>query len=145
MSDTPRNEPGVARRTHRVYSLELKQQIVQETLQPGVSVSVIARKHDINDNLVFEWRRLHRLGKLGLPAPMALPSTQCAELLPVKVIDSPRGLPAEQVMPRENTAAEAHGVTPPGCEVEIEVGKRRVRIRGLSMDRAEQFLRDCLR
>jgi len=27
----------------------------------------------------------------------------------------------------------------------IEVGKRRVRIRGLSMDRAEQCLRECLK
>jgi transposase len=31
------------------------------------------------------------------------------------------------------------------CEVEIEVAKRGVRIRGLSMDHGEQFLHDCLR
>ncbi|EUC15539.1 transposase IS3/IS911 family protein, partial [Burkholderia sp. BT03] len=56
MSETTGNEAGAPRRAHRVYSLELKQQIVLETLQPGSSVSAIARKHGINDNIVFEWR-----------------------------------------------------------------------------------------
>jgi transposase len=143
MSETTSNEAGAPRRTHRVYSLELKQQIVLETLQPGSSVSAVARKHGINDNIVFEWRRLHRLGRLGLPAS-AIPPSQCSELLPVHVIDLPVQLPAERAMPPE-PADGVHGVTPSGCDVEIEVGKRRVRIRGLSMERAEQFLRECLR
>jgi transposase-like protein len=52
---------------------------------PGSSVSAIARKHGINDNIVFEWRRLHRLGRLGLPASTS-PSSQCSELLPVHVM-----------------------------------------------------------
>jgi transposase len=110
---------------------------------PGSSVSAIARKHGINDNIVFEWRRLHRLGRLGLPASTSPPS-QCSQLLPVHVIDSPVQLPTERAMPPEPTE-DGQGVKPSGCEVEIEVGKRRVRIRGLSMERAEQFLRDCLR
>jgi transposase len=143
MSETTGNEAGAPRRAHRVYSLELKQQIVLETLQPGSSVSAIARKHGINDNIVFEWRRLHRLGRLGLSASTSPPS-QCSQLLPVHVIDSPVQLPAERAMPPEPTE-DGQGVKPSGCEVEIEVGKRRVRIRGLSMERAEQFLRDCLR
>jgi transposase len=143
MSETSGNEVGAPRRTHRVYSLELKQQIVLETLQPGSSVSAVARKHGINDNIVFEWRRLHRLGRLGLPAA-TIPPSQCSELLPVHVIGSPVRLPEERVMPPE-PADGGHGVKPSGCEVEIEVGKRRVRIRGLSMERAEQFLRECLR
>ena len=143
MSETTINEAGAPRRTHRVYSLELKQQIVLETLQEGSSVSAVARKHGINDNIVFEWRRLHRLGRLGLPASTSPPS-QCSQLLPVHVIDSPVQLPAERAMPPEPTE-DGQGVKPSGREVEIEVGKRRVRIRGLSMERAEQFLRDCLR
>ncbi|HIH2753100.1 TPA: IS66-like element accessory protein TnpA [Burkholderia lata] len=135
MSDTTRNEAAavVARNTHRVYPLEFKLQLVKETLLPGVSVSTVARKHDINANIVFEWRRLYRLGKLCLPAPK-VPKPQSTELLPVNVIDA--------------TVREAAGQTDnapqPCCEVEIEVGKRRLRIRGLSMDRAEQILRDSL-
>jgi len=134
MSDTSRNEATVVtRRTHRAYSLEFKQQIVMETLQPGTSVSAIARKHDINDNLVFDWRRRHRLGKLGPPATIAAPLAEYTELLPVSVIEA---APPEPV-------SDAGSVSPV-CEVEIEVGTRRVRIRGLSMDRAERFLRECL-
>ncbi|KUY85265.1 hypothetical protein WI25_34880 [Burkholderia cepacia] len=34
---------------------------------------------------------------------------------------------------------------PPGCEIEIEVGKRRIRIRSVSQEFAEQYLRDCLK
>ncbi|WP_244103607.1 hypothetical protein [Burkholderia gladioli] len=42
-------------------------------------------------------------------------------------------------------AEETRKMAPTNCDIEIEVGKRRVRIRGLSVDRAEQFLRDCLK
>ncbi|MFM0515152.1 transposase [Paraburkholderia sp. RL17-373-BIF-A] len=114
MSETLDNEAGAPRRTHRVYSLELKQQIVLETLQPGSSVSAVARKHGINDNIVFEWRRLHRLGRLGLPAS-TIPPSQCSELLPVHVIDSPAQLPAGRALPPE-PADGVHGVKPSGCE-----------------------------
>lgn len=38
----------------------------------------------------------------------------------------------------------ARAETPPNCEIEVEVGKRNIRIRGVSQEFAEQFLRDCL-
>jgi transposase len=34
-------------------------------MQPGASVSVIARRNDVNANLVFWWRKLYRQGRLG--------------------------------------------------------------------------------
>lgn len=35
-------------------------------MQPGAaSVSVIARRNDVNSNLVFTWRKLYRAGLLG--------------------------------------------------------------------------------
>jgi transposase len=34
-----------------------KQRIVAETLVPGASVSIVARRHDVNANQVFKWRR----------------------------------------------------------------------------------------
>jgi transposase len=133
MPDITRTEVTVvARRTNRVYSLEFKQQIVKEALQPGFCVSSIARNHGISDNRVYEWCRLHRLGKLGQPTAKTERSATCTELLPV-VIDAASS----------ETVGEQSCV-PPGCEVEIEVGKRRVLIRGLSMDRTERFLRECL-
>ena len=42
----------------RSFSNEFKLQIVKLALQPGASVTRIAREHDINDNLLFKWLRL---------------------------------------------------------------------------------------
>lgn len=41
-----------------------KQKIVQETYHPGVTVSYIARKHDIPASQLFYWRRLMEAGAL---------------------------------------------------------------------------------
>jgi transposase len=41
----------------RQYSEGLKRQMVAETLAPGASVSVVARRHDVNSNQLFRWRR----------------------------------------------------------------------------------------
>jgi transposase len=38
---------------------------VEETLLPGASVSRVARRHDVNANQVFHWRKLYREGRLG--------------------------------------------------------------------------------
>ncbi len=67
----------------------------------------------------------------------------CAELLPVTVVDSP--MLSTQHATSHAMAEETRKMAPTNCDIEIEVRKRRVRIRGLSVDRAEQFLRDCLK
>jgi transposase len=41
----------------RQYSEALKRQMVAETQAPGASVSVVARRHDVNSNQLFRWRR----------------------------------------------------------------------------------------
>jgi transposase len=41
----------------RQYSEALKRQMVAETQTPGASVSVVARRHDVNSNQLFKWRR----------------------------------------------------------------------------------------
>ena len=48
-------------RTRRRWSEEEKRQIVAQTLVPGMSVSQVARRYDVNANLVFTWRRDPRL------------------------------------------------------------------------------------
>jgi transposase len=52
--DTKRT-PRLARR--RIWPEALKRQIVDETLEPGASVSIVARRHDVNANQLFQWRR----------------------------------------------------------------------------------------
>ncbi|WP_439370896.1 transposase [Bradyrhizobium sp. DASA03120] len=47
---------GVARR--RRFTTEQKLLVVNETLQPGMSISYVARRHGLSPSLVFRWRRL---------------------------------------------------------------------------------------
>jgi transposase len=47
---------GVARR--RRFSTELKVAVVAETMQPGMSISYVARRHGLSPSLVFRWSRL---------------------------------------------------------------------------------------
>jgi transposase len=44
-------------RRRRIWSEEEKRRIVAETREPGSSVSIVARRHDLNANLLFTWRR----------------------------------------------------------------------------------------
>jgi len=70
MSDTSSKEvqrieviTSVQRR--RRWSVAEKIRIVQECEQPGMSVSYVARKHDIAPNMLFRWRKLMREGGLS--------------------------------------------------------------------------------
>jgi len=47
--------PGSPKR--RQWTKAFKRQIVAETLEPGASVSIVARRHDVNANQLFKWRR----------------------------------------------------------------------------------------
>ena len=47
-----------ARRSkRRQWTEAFKRQVVAETLEPGASVSIVARRHDVNANQLFKWRR----------------------------------------------------------------------------------------
>ena len=52
--DTKRQSGATKRRQ---YSEALKRQMVVETQVPGASVSIVARRHDVNSNQLFRWRR----------------------------------------------------------------------------------------
>jgi transposase len=45
------------RRRRRTWSAAEKRRIVAETCEPGASVSIVARRHDLNANMLFTWRR----------------------------------------------------------------------------------------
>lgn len=61
-------------------TVEQKARIVAETRAPGVSVAEVARRHEVNANQVFAWRRL---ADQGLLRPRG--SEGAVQLLPVKV------------------------------------------------------------
>ena len=49
----------------RRWSVEEKLTMVRESLEPGHSVSVVARRHGINPNQLFHWRKLYQDGSLS--------------------------------------------------------------------------------
>jgi transposase len=61
----------------RRRTIRERREIVEETLLPGASVSRVARRHDVNANQVFYWRKRYREGQLG--------SSADTQLVPVKV------------------------------------------------------------
>ncbi len=54
-------------------------------MQPGVSVAQLARENNINDNLLFNWRRRYQQELSGTPAstPALIPVTLAATERPV--------------------------------------------------------------
>jgi transposase len=64
---------GWRRRRRRQWSDELKRQIVSETFAAGASVSVVARRHDVNTNQLFRWRQEYGAALGGFVAVSVAP------------------------------------------------------------------------
>ena len=75
------------------HTIEEKLRIVEEARAKGASVAMVARRHNLNANQVFAWRRQHRRGLLN---PQA--AKEDAKLLPVTV-NTPTVLPTERATP----------------------------------------------
>jgi transposase len=73
------------KRQYRVA--EEKRRIVEETLRSDESVAVVARRHGVNANQVFQWRKLYQAGLLGSSAE----AEAGVRLLPVTVDDDAKG------------------------------------------------------
>lgn len=85
MSDDADKSGGLPGRRRRSWPEDLKRQIVAESLAPGASVSAVARRHDINTNMLFTWRRQLGRRQPGGPAPAGQP----LRLLPVSITTQP--------------------------------------------------------
>lgn len=93
-------------------SNEEKRRIVEETLQPGASVSRVARRHDVNANQVFHWRQRYREGRLG--------ESQSGKLLPVTLTDNTLS----------NSSNQGYAPSTSAGSMEIKLAKGTVRIAG---------------
>ena len=113
----------------RFRSLEERRQIVEEALQPGVSVSAVARAHGVNANLLFHWRKLYQAGLLSAPAEQGE-----VRLLPVRVQRE-----GKRKRPRQaEGAAEGDGT------LEVSLAKAQVRIAGKVNSEVLRVVLRCL-
>ena len=87
---------GAGKRRYRMP--EEKRRIVEETLASEASVAIIARRHGVNANQVFHWRKLYQAGLLGNSSTEA--EGAGVRLLPVTVTEGPEHAEARE------TAAE---------------------------------------
>jgi transposase len=106
---------GVGRRS---WSADEKRRMVEASFAPGASVSVVARRYDVNANQLFAWRKLYRTGSLS-------PAAVGPALIPVHVFDESDSEPAltepKASTPRRNASGS--------LEIELPGGSR-IRIRG---------------
>ena len=56
-STNPSTNGGRSGGPRRSWSPEEKRRIVEESVRPGASVAEVARRHGLNANLVFTWKR----------------------------------------------------------------------------------------
>lgn len=49
--------PAALNRRRRSWSLDEKRRIFDESLEDGASIAEVARRHDLNTNQLFTWRR----------------------------------------------------------------------------------------
>ena len=118
MGATQRSEKLVVLKdggTRRFRSKQERRAIVEETLKPGASVSLVARAHDVNANQVFKWRRQYRAGHLEIPA-------MSNALLSVKICETPPSVGPTEL--RRQRKSRRSGI------IDIDLGHARVRIEG---------------
>ncbi len=67
----------------RRRSVEEKLAIVRETFEPGATVSGVARRHQMNANQVFAWRKLYQNGSLSAVSAgeQVVPASDLAEAM----------------------------------------------------------------
>src|ERR1700756_2645893 len=128
---TSKDREGSRAAQRQRRSIAEKRRLVEETLAPGTSVAKVARRHGVNANQVFGWRRLYLAGRLGEPKPGI-------KLLPVRVSES-KSAPVV-VEPRVGDVCQPQ----PGT-IHIEFRQAQVRIEGSADPALVRVLLECLR
>jgi len=107
LDETPKRE------ARRRRSVEEKRRIVKETLEAGTSVARVARRHAVNANQVFYWRKKYREGRLD--------KVSSSNLLPVTISEIPT-----------NQSGQVRGVAPrcTSGTMEIQLAKGQLRVTG---------------
>lgn len=121
-------QPVTTKRQYR--SLEEKQRIVGEALAEGASVARVARVHGVNANLVFNWCRLYRAGRLRRRSE--------TKLLPVRVT-------GESCTPPATSCAETGGLLASSAgTIHIQLEHAQVRVESGANPVLLRVLLECL-
>jgi transposase len=145
-------EVPLKERRPRYYPLDLKRRIVEETFGPGQSVSIVARRHDVNANPVFEWRKRYRNGTLGKGDAASKSSSAAGQdLIRIGVIDAGDGwrplrvdanASAAPTTPLSKTATVRQNCASGASIIEIELPNR-IKLRVASSIEGETFGACC--
>jgi transposase len=127
---------AVEARTRKRRSTREKLQIVRETLHTQASVAVIARRHGINANQVFAWRRQYHRGQLVEDSGAR---TQEAVIVPVQVAEPPQAQ-----APIRSAEPGPRASTGPRIEIELAEGPR-LTIWDITPDTLRALIRDLVR
>ena len=117
-------------RTRRLHDRSFQDDTVEQSLQPGASVAVIARSNGINANLLFKWRRDHKhkpnaasMPKAPAPAPTVLLPVHVEPVTSVGVRSTLEPTPTAEAVPGSRVAAR-------GGVIEVEIAGALLRLRG---------------
>jgi len=121
----------MARRTKRLWTDEEKRSICFQTKAPGVSVAQVARRYEMNANLIFKWLRDPNFA----PNPAAIGLVAEPSFLPVEIVEHAR----QEAVPTvegnvvvKSAPVGTRGDSPTGSMMEIDlVGGHRLRISGV--------------
>jgi transposase len=108
-----------------IYSREGKRALIEQCLEPGVSVARLALIHEVNANLLRKWIRAYQ-DSASSKTRRALPKE--AALLPVLAVES-------STPPTRST---------PDSLIEILVGEATIRLRGAVDAQQLRSVIDCL-
>ena len=120
--------PRIGEPARRQHDRSFKAGLVEQSLQTGASVAVIARNNGINANLLFKWRRDHESKTIAASMPTPPAPTV---LLPVHVERLPL-VSSGSVMESTSSAGMVPGNRPAARSgvIEIEFAGAQLRVRG---------------
>jgi transposase len=101
---TEKDRPSevLRRGRRRRWTDEEKKRIVAESEAPGSSVSIVARRHDLNANMLFTWRREFRQREAG-------GDVDRAAFIPAIIAPDEAGVGQPAPAPREQRASVEDG------------------------------------
>lgn len=105
------------------FPIAFKVKVAAQACEPGVSVSKLAREHDLNTNLLFRWRRQYRSGELRAPV------TAEPTLLPVS-LDTAIDASLVELPNPATRFGNAPATKPTPSVIEVRIADAMVRVEG---------------